>query len=1059
MHAARNVTAAMGCASRSCECRTTFWSGRKCVGIIFRQRDTWPAQMRKFPPGGSIYSCILLAFLLLSPAQAQDFRGKTVTAVEYEPAIQPLYPKEMQNMQLVRAGEPLDLNQVGASIDSLYSSGLYDDIRVDAEPSPNGVIIRFITRPRRFIGHVGVGGYINAPPSRATIVSDSQLALGTPFDPDTLEAARKTIQQELRQNGLYESTVGVSTIEDPLTRQVTVHFLVNAGRRARYEPPVIRGDTKLSDETIVRATGWRWPLIRKWRQVTSALTDKGIDAIDKKYAKKDRLTASVTLASLDYDSATGRAKATIDIDAGPKIEIKAIEAKISKGKLRQFVPVYQEGSVDRDLLTEGAENLHDYFQSKGYPDVQVDFKREPPENDREVINYYITTGPRRKLVHIDILGNSYFTDESLRERMFLRAGTFFMRYGRYSESFREADQEAIASLYRGNGFQDAKVTSNVQTNYQGKAQDIAVTFHIDPGKQWTIANLYIEGASRLDLSSIRDALASVEGQPYATINIATDRNKILEYYYSNGFPRAAFSYRTAPGPEPETMNLTYSVREGPREFVRKVIISGLYRTRPSMVLHEIDIKEGEPISMVKVNEIARRLTNLGIFATVNTAIQDANGANQYKYLLYDFEETARYSFNVGFGVEVGQFGHTTNNLSDAGGVKGVSPLVSFDVNRLNFLGIGQTISLQTRYSTLEQRVSLNYIIPRFLGSLNRTLTVTGLYDTTQDVQTFSSRREEGSVQVAQRFNRASTLLMSFAYRRVSTSNIQIPSLLIPLYSQPVRIGMLSAGYIQDHRDNPLDAHRGFWNTLDVGLAGKFFGSQREFTRVLARNSTYTPIGRNLVLARQTQIGAILPFNLPVGISGYEAIPLPERFFGGGGVSMRGFGDNQAGPRDIGTPTGLPAAPTTTPTGFPIGGNAIFFNTVELRFPLLGPNITGVLFEDMGNIYTTFGDVSLAYRQPPVVVYPNKPGEAFYQNFNYAVQAPGFGIRYKTPIGPLRVDFAYALNPPRYLGFNKNESIQDLISCRPEDIGVTPPCTATPQQLSHFQFFFSIGQAF
>src|SRR6185437_8715368 len=139
-----------------------------------------------------------------------------------------------------------------------------------------------------------------------------------------------------------------------------------------------------------------------------------------------------------------------------------------------------------------------------------------------------------------------------------------------------------------------------------------------------------------------------------------------------------------------------------------------------------------------------------------------------------------------------------------------------------------------------------------------------LYDTTQDVQTFSSRREEASVHTSQRFNRASTLILGFAYRRVSTSNIQIPSLLIPLYSQPVRIGMLSAGYIQDHRDNPIDAHRGFWNTLDVGLAGKYFGSERDFTRILARNATYTPIGRNLVFARETQIGAILPFNLPAG---------------------------------------------------------------------------------------------------------------------------------------------------------------------------------------------------
>ena len=331
-------------------------------------------------------------------------------------------------------------------------------------------------------------------------------------------------------------------------------------------------------------------------------------------------------------------------------------------------------------------------------------------------------------------------------------------------------------------------------------------------------------------------------------------------------------------------------------------------------------------------------------------------------MLYDFDEAARYAFNVGFGLEVGQFGGTTNNLSEAGGAKGVSPIVSFDVSRLNFLGTGQTISLQTRYSSLEQRESLNYIVPRFLGSAKRTVTFSLLYDTTQDVQTFSSQREEASVQTSQRFNRASTLLMRFAYRRVTTGNLNIPSLLIPQFSQPVRIGILSTSYIQDHRDNPADAHRGFWNTVDAGLAGNFFGSQRNFVRVLARNATYTSIGRNLVFARQTQIGSIIPFNIAPGLTNYDSIPLPERFFGGGGVSMRGFGDNQAGPRDIGTASETPGVATSTPTGFPIGGGALLFNTFELRFPLFGPNISGVLFHDMGNIYTSFSDVSFAYRQ-------------------------------------------------------------------------------------------------
>ncbi len=994
------------------------------------------------------FAFLLWILLVAMLANGQEFAGKTVSAIRYQPATQPLDSRDLDRMLMVQIGQPLVTNQLSATIDRLYRSGVFDDIQVDAEPSGSGVSLTFITQARRFVGHVGARGDIKDPPSRAVLIGDAQLYLGQPYDEEAVVLARKSLEQQLRDNGLFKGHVDVATIEDPATHQMTIRFLVEAGKRSRYETPVIRGDTKLSDLTIVRATGWRWPLIRKWRKVTAVLTDKGVQGVEKKYGKKGRLTASVNLSSLEYDPATGNAKPTFDINAGPKITVKALEAKVSQSKLRQYVPIYEEGSVDNDLLAEGAGNLHDYFQSKGYPDVDVTFKREATKNDEEVINYYIATGPRRKLVKVDILGNRYFLNETLTERMFLRPSSLVLRYGRYSESFRKKDEEAIANLYVANGFQDVKVTSSVQNNFNGKPTDLEVAYNIDEGKQWKVEKLAIEGANRVDLGLIKSDFASIEGQPFAEVNLATDRNRVLEYYYSQGYPSASFSVVKTPGTQPATVDLTYRIREGRAEFVRKVILSGIDNTKPSLVEKYIHARPNEPISLTRVNEDARLLTGLGVFAGVNTALQDSDGTTLYKDVLYDFDEAARYNFSLGFGLIVGQFGGTTTNYSNSGGAKGVSPIVSFNVNRLNMFGIGQTLSLQTSYSTLQQRESLNYIVPRFFGSANRTVTFSALYDTTQDVQTFSSKRLEAAVQTSQRFNRASTLLLRFAYRRVSTGNINIPSLLIPQFSQPVRIGMLSASYIQDHRDNPADAHHGFWNTLDAGLAGNFFGSQRSFLRVLGRNATYTSLGRNLILARQTQFGAIVPFNLQPGISHFESIPLPERFYGGGGVSMRGFGDNQAGPRDIGTANELPGPVTSPPTGFPIGGNALFFNNVELRFPLLGPNISGVVFEDMGNIYTTFSDISFRYSQKN------------NQDFNYAVQAAGFGIRYKTPLGPVRLDLAYTLNPSRYLGFSTNESFQDLLNCSPKDIAdMKPGCTSGPQRLSHFQFFFSIGQAF
>src|SRR5262249_11717072 len=151
-------------------------------------------------------------------------------------------------------------------------------------------------------------------------------------------------------------------------------------------------------------------------------------------------------------------------------------------------------------------------------------------------------------------------------------------------------------------------------------------------------------------------------------------------------------------------------------------------------------------------------------------------------------------------------------------------------------------------------------------------------------------------------------------------------------------------------------------------------------------------------------GVITPFAAPVGLSEQQSVPLPERFFGGGADSLRAFPYNQAGPRDIGAPL-VSRGPASAPTGFPLGGHALFLNNVDLRVPLIGDNIQGVLFHDMGNVFSTLSNISFRYRQKDL------------QDFDYTVHAIGFGVRYKTPVGPIRGDIAYSLNPPSFNGFN------------------------------------------
>jgi outer membrane protein assembly factor BamA len=154
--------------------------------------------------------------------------------------------------------------------------------------------------------------------------------------------------------------------------------------------------------------------------------------------------------------------------------------------------------------------------------------------------------------------------------------------------------------------------------------------------------------------------------------------------------------------------------------------------------------------------------------------------------------------------------------------------------------------------------------------------------------------------------------------------------------------------------------------------------------------------------------------------------------------------NQAGPRDTGAPV-VAGGPSSAPSGFPLGGNALLFNNVELRFPLIGANIGGVLFHDMGNIYGTLDKLSLRVRQRDL------------NDFNYMLHAVGFGVRYRTPIGPVRGDLAYSLNPPSYLGFSGTPA--ELLRCGGTNPAQPAFCTPTQQRISHFQFFFSIGQTF
>ena len=984
--------------------------------------------MRRRHESGGLLTILL--FLLVVGVQAaglapaSDYEGKPIEQVQFLPESQPITHADRDRLVALRVGQPLHLADVRSTIKQLYRTGEYSNVAIETAEDGQGVSLVIRTTEQHFVGAVEVHGKESIPPSQGQLAGASRLELGNPFSDEDLQNAVTNIRSLLQRNGLYLATIDPKVESDPEHQQVAFTFQVSPGKRARFVEPVVEGDTRIPSEAVAKAAKYKG--IIRWKQVTQANTQSGIENARKKYAKQDRLTASVSLDHTDYLKDQNRVRPTIQANGGPKVKIETSGAKVSKSKLEEYVPVFDEGTVNRDLLVAGVSNLRDYFQNRGYFDVHVDFNTKNIDPDNEVIQYVIGLGERHKVVRVDLQGNHYFKTTDLREHMFLQPkGVIRLRHGRYSDGFAKRDVDALEALYKDNGFRDAKVIITPQDDYLGKKGAVRALVTIEEGAQYTVAGVSLDGVMKLDKAQITRKLASSPGQPFSETNVSLDRTFVLNQYHDIAYPDAAFDWRLTPGPGPHEVSLRYFVTEGEPRYVRDVLFSGLSHTRRSLLNRSVLLKPGDPLSWTDMGEMQRRLYDLGVFDRVDMGIQNPNGDVQNKYVLYHLTEGHRYYVGVGFGAEFARIGGSQSSLNNPGGAAGFAPRGDFEVSRNDMFGLGHSLNFKSRYSTLDRRVSLDYSIPHYRDVAGRNITITALYDNTRDVLTFIGRRLEGSIQLSKKLGKANTQLFRYTWRdvQVDQSTLKINPQLIPLTAQPARLGILSTTFVQDRRDDPVNAHRGIYNSLDLGVVEHYFGGNKNFLRFLGRNSFYKKITGDVIIASNTEFGWIHPFSVTPGVGPLDYVPLPERFFGGGSTSMRGFPDNQAGPRDL-------------ITGFPIGGNGLFFHSTELRFPLAGENVEGVLFHDLGNVYSSVSDISFRVHQNGIT------------DFDYMVHAAGFGIRYRTPVGPVRVDLAYSINPPTFMGLQGTYK-QLLFN------------TATPaiQHVSHFQFFFSIGQAF
>ena len=971
------------------------------------------------------------------PTTLNKYDGLLVRAIDFR-GIEGTNPEMLRQLLVQKVGEPLDRETIRASLRTLYATGRFASLQVEAESNQNEVSLVFVAKENYFNGAVSVDGTpAKTNPKAHQLVESSKLDLGDTFSQENVDRSVERMLKVMADNGYYKATITDDLIPHDDTRQMDIRFHVVPGALARVGEVTIEGDTGIPADKVRSLTKLKPGDKVKQEHVTRAL-----ERLRQKYQKNNHLEAQVSLIDRHYHPDTNRLDYVFKAEEGPTVAITADGAKISNRELKKLVPVYQENSVDDDLLNEGRRNLRDYLQTKGYFDAAVEVERHnAAEKNHLDIIYKVDPGERHKLAAVRLEGNKYFDGETIRERMELQPSSTLMPNGRFSQRLLANDLIIIKNLYLANGFLDVKVTSDLHEEYQGKPGEMEVVIKVEEGPQTLVKSLQLAGNRTFPRERLVPLMSELDGQPYSEANVASDRDALTYFYYNHGFPSVQFEAAATPAPDdPHRMQVAYTITEGAQVFVDKVLISGREFTRPYIVDRQMRISDGDPLSQARMVDSQRRLYELGIFNQVDMAVQNPEGQVPLKDVLFNLQEARRWTFRYGGGIEFATGNiPTTNNPQ---GKTGVSPNGVLEITRLNMFGKDQTLTMRARVGLLTRRGLVGYDAPRLFHREKWRLNATVFYDNTADVNTFTSARLDGTLQAEEKYSRAVTLFYRMSYQRVSVdpNSLVIDPTLIPLYSKPVLLAVPSFTYVRDTRDNPVDSHKGSYNIADLSLATSALGSEANFGKVLLQNSTYYTIKKRWVFARSTQIGILHPYgtNNFLSLPSSEtlpteatSVPLPELFFAGGSNSLRGFSINQAGPRDL-------------VTGYPIGGQGLFINNLEIRtppvgLPYVGDNLGFVFFHDMGNVFDTANHIisGMVQIHQPSIANCSAPTSKATCNFSYNPQAAGMGLRYKTPVGPVRFDVGYNFNPTRYPIQEKD----------------------TVETLRHINFFFSIGQTF
>jgi outer membrane protein assembly complex protein YaeT len=883
----------------------------------------------------------------------------------------------------LRIGEPVTIRALQTSLKSLYSTGNFRDIRVESVAEGNGVAVTFALFLNYRIADIRFDGLHGNDRLRAA--RELTVHLGDVLSLNGVDRSAVAVQDYLRRSGYVEATVDPETtfIRERSAADVTFH--VTTGPLAKIARVEFEGDTKpFTAQQLIDAMR-RKP--GQPFQVGDARSDA--DRIRISLVRQNYRKAEVRYLGETYDAATKSVVLRYHVNVGPtvKVEVQGVPARSVRGA----IPFRRNQPYSEDVVDTSADAIVRLYQQRGYYNAAVDTE-EKLANGVWVITFIVSPGQQFHLTGVTFTGNQKLDDKTLRGIVAtapnggIRAllATVLRRPTGVSRGQISADRDALESYYRLNGFSEAVVETPVVTT---KADgSMTVDFPIVEGPQTLITDVHVEGVTQVAAKDL-PALQLTTGKPLDPTLERADIVALQTFYSDRGNAEVQVAPRVEVSPDKTAAHVTYTVAEGPRVKIGDVVVRGNTYTKSNVVLRTAGISPGDPFSYTSILEAQRNLYRLGIFSRVDIQPEQAG--------------TSLADRNVSIQVEEGK------DLTIAGSVgmtkrsgEKFTPLGSASIAHRNLFGTGRYLGLELVGGGDRKEVFLTFREP-FIASYDLPLQLTIFQN--DERRRGAHIRERGGFIEATKVYRAQTRWSARYEYRIGDCIVEktvgdICSLadmaLLPGYDRSItniKISSLTPTFFWDRRDDAIDPHRGFLTSASIEYAFPFAQATANFTKEFVQAAYYFPVSQRSVFAVSARLGLIQPQRG----AGESAVPLSERFTAGGEASHRAFPLDLLGSLcleegetlDNCKPTLIRATdPSTGKVGaiLPIGGRGLMIVNAEYRFPIFS-SLGGAAFVDAGEVNA---DSTI--------------------NFGKLRYGAGAGLRYLSPVGPLRFDVGFPL---------------------------------------------------